>query len=100
MSGYSKSASVTCDESITNASMIDSRPSSHGDGHVASPLLTSYDRRELLAREEYLKQVDQRRNLEMAALERKAFADSLVDQFELTGSNRPADANPRQLYLF
>ena len=41
--------------------------------------------------------IERHRLLEIAAQERKAYADSLVDQFESTGSNLPADANPRQL---
>ena len=64
------------------------------------PLLSNYNRDELIARENYLLQIEQRRILEIAARERKAYADSLVDRFELTGSNLPADSNPRQLHLF
>ena len=30
----------------------------------------------------------------------RAYADLLIDRFELTGSNLPADSNPRQLHLF
>ena len=100
MSAHSKLTGWTCDKLIANSSMIDTRPSLPSDSHFDPPLLSSYDRKELLAREDYLTQIDQRRNLEIAKLERKAYADSLVDQFALTGSNLPADANPRQLHLF
>lgn len=70
------------------------------DSHSDLPLLSSYDRDELIARQNCLAQNEQRRLSEIVAQERKTYADSLVDQFELTGSNLPADANPRQLHLF
>ena len=100
MSAHSKLTRWTCDDSIANPSIIETRPSLPSDSHFDPPLLSRYDRKELLAREDYLKQLDQRRNLEIAKLERKAYADSLVDQFELIGSDLPADANPRQMHLF
>jgi hypothetical protein len=85
-------------DSILQKIAIDTPPQS--DSHSDLPLLSNYDRDELIAREIHLAKIEQRRLLEIAARERKAYADSLIDQFELTGSNLPADANPRQLHLF
>ena len=72
----------------------------HSDDHSDLPLLSIYDRDALIARENYLTKLEQHRLLEILAQERKAYADSLIDRFELTGSNLPADSNPRQLHLF
>ena len=77
-----------------------SKPSPCSDSHSDSPLLSIYDRDELIARQNNLTQLEQDHRLEISVRERKAYADSLVAQFELTGSNLPADANPRQLHLF
>jgi hypothetical protein len=85
-------------DSIPEKIAIETSPQS--DSHGNPPLLSTYDRNELIARQNYLTQIERHRLLEIAAQERKAYADSLVDQFELTGSNLPADANPRQLHLF
>jgi N12 class adenine-specific DNA methylase len=76
------------------------KPSQSSDSHSNSPLLSMYDRDELIARQTNLMQLEQDHRLEISVRERKAYADSLVAQFELTGSNLPADANPRQLHLF
>ena len=71
-----------------------------GDSHSDSPLLSMYDRDELISRQNNLMQLEQDHRLDIAVRERKAYADSLVDQFELIGSDLAADANPRQLHLF
>jgi hypothetical protein len=76
------------------------QPSPCSDSHSDLPLLSIYDRDELIARQNNRMQLEQDHRLEISVRERKAYADSLVDQFELTGSNLPADANPRQLHLF
>jgi hypothetical protein len=70
------------------------------EAHSDLPLLSNYNRDELIARENYLLQIEQRGLLEIAARERKVYADSLISRFELTGSDLPADSNPRQLHLF
>ena len=75
-------------------------PSQCGDSHSDSPLLSMYDRDELISRQNNLMRLEQDHRLDIAVRERKAYADSLVDQFELTGSDLAADANPRQLHLF
>jgi hypothetical protein len=75
-------------------------PSSPDDNRFDPPLLSNYERNELAAREINLAQFEHRRTLALATFEGKAIADSWVDQFELTGSDVPADANPRQLHLF
>ena len=93
-----KSMSKDRRESIPEKIAIDTSPQS--DCHSELPLLSIYDRDDLIVRENYLAKIEQSRILEITAQERKAYADSLVDQFELTGSNLPADANPRQLHLF
>ena len=85
---------------ISIAEVTETETSPQSDSHSDLPLLSIYDRDDLIVRENYLAKIEQRRLLEIAARERKAHADSLVDQFELTGSNLPADANPRQLHLF
>ena len=72
----------------------------HSDDHSDLPLLSIYDRDALIARENYLTKLEQLRLLEILAEETKAYADSLIDRFELTGSNLSADSNPRQLHLF
>ena len=76
------------------------KPSQFSDSHSGSPLLSIYDRDELIARQNNLMRLEQDLRLDIAVRERKAYADSLIDQFELTGSELPADANPRQLHLF
>ena len=86
------SATANSDAGVTSSPINDS--------DLNPPLLSSYDRQELMARQNYLMQFEQCRLLEIAARERKAYADALVNQFELTGSNLPADANPRQMQLF
>ena len=96
MKTYFKPVSTVSSNSI--ADVVDT--SLNYDSHSELPLLSIYDRDELIARENYLAKIEQRRLLEIAVRERKGYADSLVDQFELTGSNLPADANPRQLHLF
>ena len=98
MNAYSKPASRIPSNSITDVFVTDTSP--HSDSHSDPPLLSNYDRDELIARENNLMQIEQRHRLEIAARERKAYADSLIEQFELTGSNLAADANPRQLHLF
>ena len=65
-----------------------------GNRHSDSPLLSMYDRDELISRQNNLMQLEQDHRLEIAVRERKAYADSLVDQFELTGSDFAAEANP------
>jgi hypothetical protein len=70
------------------------------EAHSELPLLSNYNRDELITREKYLLQIEQRCLLEIAARERKGYADSLIGRFELTGSDLPADSNPRQLHLF
>ena len=100
MSIYSQPADKILGDSIKGKLVTRtplSRPNEH---HLDSPLLSSYNREELLARENTLTQTERRRDLDITALARKALADSLRDQFELTGSDLPADANPRQLHLF
>lgn len=100
MSIYSKQADKILGNSI-NGKLVTRTPlSRQNDPHLDSPLLSSYNREELLARENTLTQTERRRDLDITARARKALADSLRDQFELTGSDLPADANPRQLHLF
>jgi hypothetical protein len=77
-----------------------SKPSPRSDSHSDSPLLSIYDRDELIVRQNNMMQLEQDHRLEISVRERKAYADLLVAQFELTGSNLAADANPRQLHLF
>ena len=98
MKTYFKPVSTVSSNSIADVVVADT--SLNCDSHSELPLLSIYDRDELIARENYLAKIEQRRLLEIAARERKGYADSLVDQFELTGSTLPADANPRQLHLF
>lgn len=98
MMKHFKPASTVSNNSIPDVIVSDT--SLQSDAHCDLPLLSNYNRDELIARENYLLQIEQRRILEIAARERKAYADSLIDRFELTGSNLPADSNPRQLHLF
>ena len=64
------------------------------------PLLVSYGAKDLHEREIAQLQTQELRRAAFIALERKAIADSLRDNFRLTGSDLPADADPRQLHLF
>lgn len=67
---------------------------------VAVPLLVSYDIDDLRTREiAHFRNVEIQR-AELAKQERKSIADSMRDNFQLTGSDLPADADPRQLHLF
>ena len=77
------------------------RPLIRDDQRLADdPVLVSYDMNDLRDREiAYLQSQDLQRATLMA-LERKAIADSMRDSFQLTGSDLPADADPRQLHLF
>ena len=100
MSTHSKPADQVLRDSIIDNLATDAAPSPPSHNHLDAPLLSSYDRDELIARENSFAQRERHRSLEHAKLERKAIADLLVDQFELTGSDLPADANPRQLHLF
>ncbi len=93
-----KPANGVSSHSIPNVNVSDT--SLQSDAHCDLPLLSNYNRDELIARENYLLQIEQRCLLEIMAQERKAYADALIDRFELTGSNLPADSNPRQLHLF
>ena len=85
---------------MINALVVNTRKSLPDDIDIESPILSSYNRTELVARDALLQKIAQLQKSEIAALERKALADALADQFELTGSDLPADANPRQLHLF
>ena len=100
MDAYAKTGEEFDRLSATANSDAGVRSSPINDIDLSPPLLCSYDRQELKARVSIQLEIERRRNLESIARERKAFADSLVDQFELTGSDLPADANPRQLHLF
>ena len=64
------------------------------------PLLVSYDINDLRDREFAYQQSQELQRATLVALERKAIADSLHGNFQLTGSDLPADADPRQLHLF
>ena len=63
-------------------------------------LLVSYDINDLRDREIAYLQSQEMQHAACVALERKAIADSLRDNFQLTGSDLPADSDPRQLHLF
>jgi hypothetical protein len=93
-----KPASTVSSHSIPDVIVSDT--SLQSEAHSDLPLLSNYNRDELIAREKYLLQIEQRGLLEIAARERKDYADSLIGRFELTGSDLPADSNPRQLHLF
>lgn len=64
------------------------------------PFLVSYDINDLRDREIAHVQSQELQRATLLALERKAIADSMRDNFQLTGSNLPADSDPRQLHLF
>ena len=64
------------------------------------PLLVSYDVNDLRNREIAYVQDQEARRATLIALERKTIADSMRDRSRLTGSDLPADADPRQLHLF
>lgn len=100
MSAYFKSNGSILPTSKINAPTANMQASLPDDSANDPPILARYDRAELQARDALLQQIAQRKQSEIATLERKVFADALVDQFELTGSDLPADANPRQLHLF
>ena len=100
MSAYFKSNDSNSPATTINARMANTQTSFPDDSNNDPPILSSYDRTELVAREALLMQFAQRQQSEIAALQCKAFADARRDQFELTGSDLPADANPRQLHLF
>ena len=93
-----KPASTVFSNSVPDVIVSDA--SLQNEAHSELPLLSNYNRGELIARENYLRQIEQRCLLEIAARERKGYADSLISRFELTGSDLPADSNPRQLHLF
>ena len=67
---------------------------------VDVPLLASYDTGDLRDRELAYFQTQESQRVALAAFERKAIADSMREHFQLTGSDLPADADPRQLHLF
>ena len=69
-------------------------------GSADDPLLIGYNANDLRDRENADVQTQAMQRAEIMALERKAMADSLRDNFQLTGSDLPADADPRQLHLF
>ena len=69
-------------------------------GLANDPLLVSYDINDLRDREFAYQQSQESQRATLVALERKAIANSLRDNFQLTGSDLPADADPRQLHLF
>ena len=69
-------------------------------GSADDPLLIGYNANDLRDRENAYVQTQAMQRAEIIALERKAMADSLRDNFQLTGSDLPADADPRQLHLF
>ena len=64
------------------------------------PLLVSYDAGDLRDRELAHFQTQELQRAALAELERKTTADSMRERFQLTGSDLPADADPRQLHLF
>ena len=98
MMKHFKPAGTVSSNSIPDVIVSDT--SLQSDAHSDLPLLSNYNRDELIARENHLLQMEQRRLLDIAARERKGYADSLISRFELTGSDLPADSNPRQLHLF
>ena len=100
MSAYFKSNGSTSPTSKFDASIANTQALLRDDSSNEPPILSSYDRTELVAREALLQQIAQQKQSEIAALERKVFSDALRDQFELTGLDLPADANSRQLHLF
>ena len=67
---------------------------------VDEPLLVSYDADDLRDRELVYFQTQELQRSTLVALERKVIADSMRETFQLTGSDLPADADPRQLHLF
>ena len=72
----------------------------HEQRFAYDPVLVSYDVNDLRDREFAYQQSQELQRAALGALERKAIADSLRDNFQLTGSDLPADADPRQLHLF
>ena len=79
MSIYSQQADKILGDSIHGKLVTRTPLSRQNDPHLDSPLLSSYNREELLARENNLTQPERRRDLEITALARKALADSLRD---------------------
>ena len=75
-------------------------PATHLNFWTLRPLLIGYNANDLRDRENAYVQTQAMQRAEIIALERKAIADSLRDNFQLTGSDLPADADPRQLHLF
>ena len=69
-------------------------------GLANDSLLVSYDINDLRDREFAYQQSQELQRATLVALERKAIAHSLRDNFQLTGSDLPADTDPRQLHLF
>jgi len=64
------------------------------------PVLSSYSAEDLRARDAETKAEEKRRIDKEAAAEAKAAADAERDDFDLTGSDRAADANPGQGTLY
>lgn len=87
-------------DSVKNYSVGHSTRNSSNRGVADAPLLASYDQKDLYDRAIAQLQTLEAQRAALIASGRKAIADSLRDTFQLTGSDLPADADPRQLHLF
>ena len=86
---------------LVSGATVTERPTIPDDQTVIDdPFLVSYDINELRYRETAYLQSQEMQRAKLLKLERKAIADSVRDNFQLTGSDLPADADPRQLHLF
>jgi hypothetical protein len=76
------------------------RASAADEGGQGRPALESYSPAEVLDRQERAAQADRAEQRQRTEDENRARADAQREEFGLTGSDRPADANPDQNDLF